>query len=100
MRIRSVVAWLLPVIAITSFSGCEIINPTEDTPAYLKINNITVNPARSSTENFGSASANVVDAWVYANGKQIGVFELPATIPILASGPVEITVLSGVYADG
>src|SRR5688572_516708 len=100
MRIRSVVAWLLPVITITSFSGCEIINPTEDTPSYLKINNITVDPVRSATESFGSPSANISDAWVYANGKQIGGFELPATVPILESGPVEITVLSGVYADG
>ena len=100
MRIRTVVAWLLPVITITSFSGCEIINPTEDTPSYLKINNITVNPNRTGPETFGSASANISDAWVYANGKQIGVFELPATIPILESGPVEISVLSGVYADG
>lgn len=100
MRIRSVIAWLLPVITITSFSGCEIINPTEDTPSYLKINNITLNPVRNSTETFGSASANISDAWVYANGKQIGVFEMPATIPILESGPVKITILSGVYADG
>jgi hypothetical protein len=100
MRIRSVVAWLLPVITITGLSGCEIINPTEDTPAYLKINKITLDPVRSATESFGSASANISDAWVYANGKQIGVFELPATIPILEAGPVEIAVLSGVYADG
>src|SRR5690349_16345308 len=96
MRIRSVVAWLLPVITITSFSGCEIINPTEDTPAYLKINNITINPVRNGTETFGSASANISDAWVYANGMQTARFpyafyqQFDKTLELVPGQAVEI----------
>ena len=90
MRFRSVVFRLLPVLAYCSFSGCEIINPKEDTPSYLKINSIPLNTRKSASETYGSNSNNIVDAWVFANGKLIGSFELPATIPILAEGNVEI----------
>ncbi len=100
MRICSVVAWLLPVITFISLSGCEIINPTEDTPSYIKINKFTLNPTRNATETYGSASHNITDAWVFANGKRIGVFELPATIPILEKDATEISIYGGVFADG
>ena len=100
MRICSVAARLLPAIAIIGLSGCEIINPTEDTPAYIQINDIRVDPVRNASASFGSASENISDAWVFANGKNLGVFELPATIPVLEAGPVKLSILSGVYADG
>ncbi|MBK0402924.1 hypothetical protein I5M27_07990 [Adhaeribacter sp. BT258] len=100
MRFRSVVFRLLPVMALSVLSGCEIINPTEDTPSYLKINSIPLDPRKNATESYGSASNNIVDAWVFANKKIIGCFELPATIPILADGNVEIDVYAGIYGDG
>lgn len=99
MRICSV-ARLLPAIAVIGLSGCEIINPTEDTPSYIQINDIRVDPVRNSSASFGSASESISDAWVFANGKNLGVFELPATIPVLQEGNVKISVLSGVFADG
>ncbi|HSI90118.1 MAG TPA: hypothetical protein VK927_03330 [Adhaeribacter sp.] len=100
MPFRSVLKFLLPVFALFWLSGCEIINPPEDTPAYLQINKITVDPRKSATETYGSPSNNIVDAWVFANGKLLGAFELPATIPVLESGSVEIAVQAGVYSDG
>ncbi|MFC5270143.1 hypothetical protein [Adhaeribacter terreus] len=100
MRFRSVVFRLLPVAAFCWLSGCEIINPTEDTPSYIKINSIPLDPRKNATEDYGSASNNIVDAWVFANKKIIGCFELPATIPIVADGNVEIDVYAGIYGDG
>ncbi|KAA9325199.1 hypothetical protein [Adhaeribacter soli] len=100
MRFRSVVALLLPVITFTAFSGCEIINPTEDTPSYLEINNFTLDPRKNTSETYGTPSNGISDAWVYANGKQIGVFELPAKIPILEKDSVKIEIMPGIYADG
>jgi hypothetical protein len=87
-------------MALSVLSGCEIINPTEDTPSYLQINSIPLDPRKNASENYGSASNNIVDAWVFANKKIIGCFELPATIPILAEGNVEIDVYAGIYGDG
>lgn len=100
MRIRSVVASLLPFCALISFSSCEIINPAEDTPAYIQINEFTLNPARNASESYGSASHKITDVWVFANGKRIGTFELPAKVPILEKGETKISLLAGVYADG
>lgn len=100
MRFRSVVALLLQVITFIAFSGCEIINPSEDTPSYLEINNFTLDPRRSATETYGSPSNNITDAWVYANGKLVGVFELPAKVPVLAKDSVRFAIYPGIYADG
>lgn len=100
MRFRSVLALLLPVITFAAFSGCEIINPSEDTPSYLEINTITLDPRKSATETYGTASNNITDAWVYANGKLLGAFELPAKIPVLEKDSVDLIVYAGVYPNG
>jgi hypothetical protein len=100
MRFRSVLALLLPVITLAAFSGCEIINPSEETPSYLQINTITLDPRKSATESYGSASNNISDAWVYVNGKLLGAFELPAKIPVLAKDSVQLIVYAGVYPNG
>jgi hypothetical protein len=100
MRFRSVISLLLPLITFTALSGCEIINPSEDTPSYLQINTITLDTRKSSTETYGTASNNITDAWVYANGKRLGAFELPAKIPVLAKDSVELSIYAGVYVNG
>ena len=41
-----------------------------------------------------------MDAWVYVGGSLVGVFELPATVPILASGNQKLTILGGVKKNG
>jgi hypothetical protein len=100
MHVQPFSRFLAPFFLALILSACEIINPTEDTPSYLKINNIVLDPSKSSTESYGTASNNIVDAWVFANGKLIGTFELPATIPILAKDSVKLNILAGVYGDG
>ena len=100
MRFRSVVFRLLHVAALSLLSGCEIINPSEDTPSYIKINSIPLDPRKNAVETYGSGSNNIVDAWVFANKKLIGAFELPATIPILQKGDVELDIYAGIYGDG
>jgi hypothetical protein len=48
----------------------------------------------------GSNSSDIVDAWVYSNGLLVGLFELPTTVPILAAGTTEITILPGIKKNG
>lgn len=100
MRVRLLFSSLAIFLGGAFFSACEIINPTEDTPSYLKINKITLDPRKSPTETYGTASNNISDAWVFVNGKLLGPFELPASIPVLASGEAKIEVLPGIYGDG
>lgn len=66
-------------------------------PSYITINNITL------TTNYneeGSASSNITDAWVFINDDLVGVYELPATFPILKEGDVELKVYAGIKDNG
>jgi len=100
MRFRSVFALLVPVFVLNALSGCEIINPSEDTPSYVEIKNFTLDPRKGVSETYGTPSNNITDAWVYANGKLVGVFELPAKFPVLEKDSVKFEIYPGIYADG
>ena len=77
--------------------GCEIINPEEQIPSYVYINEFSFT---TSLDIQGYASSKLPDAWVYANNEFIGAFELPTTIPILADGETEIIVYPGIKENG
>lgn len=77
-------------------TSCEWINPEEKTPAFIKIDSIGFQT--QPTE--GTANQYIADAWVFVNGEKIGAFELPATIPILKEGPVELTIYPGIKLNG
>lgn len=61
----------------------------EVVPSYLKIGPFTVssNPATQ-----GLATSEVVSAKVFVNGSEIGNFELPALVPVLAEGNAAVEV--------
>jgi hypothetical protein len=72
------------------FSGCELVNPSEQVPSYIQIEDITVDEDNSQ----------VTDAWVYVDGYLVGAYSLPAHFPVLASGDVRVTVRSGIRVNG
>ena len=51
--------------------GCEIINPEEQIPSYVYINEFSFT---TSLDIQGYASSKLPDAWVYANNEFIGAF--------------------------
>jgi hypothetical protein len=96
---------LLSIKIITSLSflligisSCEIINPIEDIPYYLRIDSIsfmdsTNIPAIPSKEGVHQ----IKDAWVFVDGIYMGTYEMPNTIPIFgAPGSHEIIVSPGI----
>jgi len=78
-------------------SSCNIINPDEEIPAYVEVRGINVG---SNYLTQGTTSANITDVWVYAEGVLLGVYELPARIPILLSGKHKISFGAGIKANG
>lgn len=48
----------------------------------------------------GTNYHEIVDAWVYENEQLVGVYEMPAVVPILKNGPVDIRIQPGVKLDG
>jgi hypothetical protein len=70
--------------------------PNNGVPIYLHIDSATVlyNPT------FGSSSHFIPDVWVSSGSAQIGAFQTPVDVPILASGNVPIALSGGIYEDG
>lgn len=48
----------------------------------------------------GAPSSKITDAWVSVNGRFLGVWELPARIPVLAEGVQRVSVVPGIKRNG
>lgn len=77
------------------FSSCD---KEEKIPAYLYIEDISLDVKSDRSQ--GSDAHDIVDAWVYVNNQLVGVFELPATIPVLEEGVQKVTIVGGIKKNG
>ncbi len=86
---------ILSFLFLTSFifASCGRKN---DVPAYLNIQPFHLNVSSSQ----GSASQKITDAWIYVGGVLNGVYELPATFPILETGSQTLHIFPGVRNNG
>jgi hypothetical protein len=78
-------------------SACEIINPDEEIPAYVRIQRPEFNPQLIT-----NPAEQILDGWLTIDKSDlIGGFELPATVPVLNTGTGKIVSISaGVKSDG
>lgn len=68
------------LVFLSVLTACQLINPEEELPVYLSIED----PRVLVDENANTWSPlGIKDGWVFLQGEQIGVFELPAIIPVL-----------------
>ena len=77
--------------------SCETFKPENEIPSYIHIDEIKLNTTFSSE---GTNSNKITDAWVYIDDQQIGVFELPATFPVIFSGKHKLKIMAGVKMNG
>lgn len=78
--------------------GCSLMDPEQDIPTYLIVPGWEFIPG----EDQGTASTNITDLWVYSATDVVGVFPLPAIVPILpqdANG-YPVTLLAGIRENG
>lgn len=78
--------------------SCEIINPDEQTPAYITIESIQL--TQNPNVDAGSLSSDISDAWILIDDNNIGVYELPAKIPVLEEGIHKLTIGPGIVFNG
>ena len=76
--------------------SCDIFDKEEDIPGFIYINSADLSTKAAQ----GANSSNIVDITAYANNEFLGTFELPATIPVLASGNVEFAFAPGIKNNG
>ena len=82
------------LISLIGFNSCSLFDKTEPTPAWIRIEKIDI--VDNPNVNEGSLSSDITDAWVYIDDNIIGVFELPADIPILEEGEHQLLVGPGI----
>lgn len=88
----------LLVIFLTFFlNSCEIINPSEQIPAYIKIDNL---PFRDNPDEVGSTKQKIEYIWFYLDEDLQGVYELPANFPVLKLGKRRVRINGGVKMNG
>ncbi len=84
------------LVIFLSTTACQLINPVEKIPAFVEIDSV-----RFDSAGFGGFSQQeILDVWVYNGIEFNGVFPLPARIPVLNSGAVNMTIDAGVVTDG
>ncbi|MDR1878629.1 MAG: hypothetical protein LBQ64_03575 [Bacteroidales bacterium] len=85
-----------------SACGCGLLfptacNPDIDIPAYIYVEKVVLTTTLSEQ---GTASAKIPNIWVSVNGQNIGTYQLPALIPVVASGKTNITIEAGIKLNG
>lgn len=93
------------IIQITALLGSALLGSCEfndlDTvpvPSYIHIPRFTVSTASDGSQ--GDATHQIEDVWVYNDGKLLGTFGLPATIPIQKTGLTKLSFEAGVEKSG
>lgn len=81
---------------VFSLSSCEKLNPDEDIPAYIKVNNITVDAGH----NQGTDSVDITTVWIYSDDNLVGAYELPIKAPILEKGNHFLKIRPGIIING
>lgn len=101
MRYLSLIALFL--LSLSLFS-CEIINPAEEIPAYIKVEN----PRVVLDENTGfSTNAGIRNIWLYHGGEIQGIYQFDPDVdttarifPILNLDKYEFFIDPGIYESG
>lgn len=74
------------------------MDPDQDIPSYVVVSGMDFMPG----EDQGTASVNITDLWVYSATDVVGVFPLPAVVPLLPADAIDgpVTLLAGVRENG
>ncbi len=69
----------------------------EPIPAYIHISEADLSTDYPTQ---GTNSEKITDVWMFVNDQQIGVFELPVSVPILTTGETKISLQAGIFGNG
>lgn len=84
---------LLFLVLAISILSC---NPDEQDPSFIYVDQFSF----STGPGEGTDSEKFTEIWAYANDQVIGVFDLPARIPVLNQGNTEISLFAGIKNNG
>ena len=87
------------------WQACNVINPAEKVPTYIHIDSIHfVQNNAVDFQNHPNILAPTTHqaqvVYVYYNNSPVGIFDLPATFPVIATGTGQLEISAGVIANG
>ncbi len=80
-----------------AFESCTFWDNPEPIPAYIYVQPFELS-ADAATE--GSNSHKISDVWVFAGGQNIGVYSLPAIVPVLLEDNLDLQLFPGIKNNG
>lgn len=86
------------LVGIIAMNSCNIVNPKEGIPTYIQIDSVQLNA--TDIAKHGSVKHKITDVWVYYERQLLGAFELPAKIPVLATGKGQLQIVAGIWDNG
>ncbi len=90
------IGFLVPLL-LSMPSACDVIDPKEKTPSFIRIENPSV---KTDPITEGSGSHDIRYAWVYVDDSLEGVYELPATVYTPQTGERSIKIAAGIQKNG
>lgn len=92
------IEFYLFVIVLLFIGSCDL--DKEPIPAYIHLKPFIVDV--NTNGNQGTKEQQITDAWVsdLGTGDFLGVYELPATLPIIADGNTKLTIAPGILENG
>ena len=80
-------------------SACNIINPTENVPTYVKIDSVILDIDNPTLQ--GSAAHGITSIWIYYNNSPVGIFDIPCNVPVITEGERgTLSVAPGITLNG
>ncbi len=79
------------------FPSCAWLDPEDPIPAYLRVEPFVL---QTDARSQGSASAAITETWLKINGDFLGVYALPADIPLLDAAGATISLEAGIKENG
>jgi hypothetical protein len=90
--------FILFLFSCIFMAGCDIVNPSEDIPTYVHVDSFKfINPNPNAT---GTGRQTITSVFAYVDGEALGVFELPADIPVNIRNTQQLQLSPGVNNQG
>jgi len=78
------------------FPSCSLLEQNEPVPSYIYVNEFRL----KTFVNQGSSSQKITDVWLFNDTEFLGMFPLPAKIPLLLYGEQNLTIQAGIKENG
>ncbi len=76
---------------------CCACDEAEPIPGYLSIPDYRLSVSDPGN---GSSSAEITEVWVFIDGAFLGVYDLPALVPVVETGEITVRLEAGIHENG